>query len=232
MTRERKSVVEAMLMVLFFVFIGAAEPAAGQTTTDDRVWTAVSVQGRLGTDSPWRWTSESLVRARDGASRLDLLAEQVMVTRNLTRQSGVGIGYAYLRGFPDAGSLREHRFVQQYTLSRGVNLRASLRSRIEERFVTGHQAMLLRVRQQVRVTWPLAARGGLQGVASDELYVKAGSTALTSPGLDSNHVFMGVRRRMTARSAMEIGYLNVYSQMGPNRHLRSHVMLATLAVGL
>ena len=232
MTRERNSVAEAMLMVLFFVFIGAAAPAAGQTVTDERVWMAVSVQGQLGTDSPWRWTSDWLVRARDGAGTLDFLAEQVMVTRDLTRQSGVGIGYAYGAGFPEAGSLREHLFVQQYTWSRGVNRRVALRSRLEERFVTGHPAMLLRVRQQVRVTWPLAARGGLQGVASDELFVQAGSTALTSPGLDSNHVFLGVGRTLTARSAMEIGYVNMYSRLGPNRRLCGHVMSATLAVSL
>jgi hypothetical protein len=232
MTHERNSVVEAVLMVLFFVFIGAAVPAAGQTPTDERVWTAVSVQGRLGIDSPWRWTSDSLVRARDGAGTLDFLAERVVVTRDLTRQSGVGIGYAYGAGFPDAGSIREHRFVQQYTWSGGVNRRASLRSRLEERFVTNHHAMLLRVRQQVRVTWPLAARGGLQGVASEELFVQASSTSLTAPGFDSNRVFVGVGRKLTARSAVEIGYLNVYSRMGSNRHLRSHIMSATLTVSL
>jgi len=231
MTRKRKSVVEAMLMVLSFVFIGAAAPVAGQTPTDGGVWTTVSVQGRLGADSPWRWTSDSMVRARDGAGTLDFLAEQVTVTRDLTRQSGVGVGYAYAAGFPDGDSLREHRFVQQYTWGRGVYRRVSLRSRLEERFVTNHP-MLLRVRQQVRVTWPLAPRGRLQAVVSEEVFVQAGAASLTSPGLDSNRAFMGVGRRLTARSAMEIGYLNVYSRMGPNRHLRSHVMSATLAVGL
>jgi hypothetical protein len=220
-----------MLVVLFFVLIGAAAPAAGQTMTDERVWTGVSVQGRLGTDSPWRWTSDSLVRARDGAGTLDFLAEWVTVTRELTRQSGVGIGYAYAAGFTDAGSLREHRLVQQYTWSRGGHRRASLKTRLEERFVTNHHAML-RARQQVRVTWPLAARAGLQAVLSEELLVQAGVTALTSPGLDSNRVFAGVRRTVTARSAMEIGYMNVYARMGTNRRLRSHVMSATLAVGL
>ena len=232
MNREQqKTVVAAMLMLPLFVFIGAAEPALGQTTTDERVWTAVSVQGRVGTDSPWRWTSESLVRSRDGGSTLDFLAEQVMVTRSLTRQTAVGIGYAYLWAFPQNGSLREHRFVQQYTWTHGVNLRTSVRSRVEERFVTGHPA-LLRARQQVRLTWPLAARGALQAVASEELFLQTGFTALTPPGLDSNHVFVGVRRTLTRRSAMEIGYVNVYTRTGPNRHLRSHVMSATLAVGL
>ena len=115
-----------------------------------------------------------------------------MVTRDLTRRSSAGIGYAYGAGFPDAGSLREHRFVQQYAWSGGASRRVSLRSRMEERFVTGHDAMLLRVRQQVRVTWPLAATGRAAGSGSEEVFVQANSTALAPRGFDSNRVFVGV----------------------------------------
>lgn len=231
MTHELSSGLKKMLTVLFFVFIAAAAPAAGQTATDERVWTTVTVQGRLGADSRWRWTSDSLVRSRDGAGTLDFLAERVMLTRDLTRQSGVGIGYAYGAGFPDGGSLREHRFVQQYTWGRGVKPRAALKSRLEERFIT-NRAMLLRLRQQARVTWPLASGGRLQVVASEELFVQASATSLTSPGIDSNRVFAGIGRTLTPRSAMEIGYLNLYSRTGPTRRLRSHIMSAALTVRL
>lgn len=213
--------------------VGLAAPAAGQTAPDVRVWTTVSVQGRVATDSPWRWSSDSLVRARDGAGTLDFVAERIMVTRDVARRSSVGVGYAHGQGFTDAGSLREHRFVQQYAWSRGsVSRRLSLKTRVEERFVTGQDAMLLRVRQQVRITWPLLPRQGLLGVATEELFVRANSTKLTRRGFDSNRVFVGVARPLTPRSSMEIGYLHVLSRSASGAYRRSHVMSATLAVGL
>jgi Protein of unknown function (DUF2490) len=223
----------AAAIVLCLAAAGLAAPAAGQTAPDVRTWTAVSVQGRAATNSPWRWTSDSLVRARDGAGTLDFLAERVMVTRDVARRSSVGVGYAYGEGFPDAGSLREHRFVQQYAWSgNGVGRRLSLRTRVEERFVTGQDAMLLRVRQQARITWPLRPRQRLRGVASEELFVRANSPKLTPRGFDSNRVFVGVARSLTPRSSVEIGYLNVLWRSASGDYRRSHVMSATLAVGL
>jgi len=219
-----------MAAVLFFAALDAAAPAAAQTETDQRAWTAVSVQGRVSAGSPWRWASDSLVRARDGAGTLDLLAERVIVTRDLTWRSSAGIGYAYGAGFPDGGSLREHRFVQQYAWSTGVTWGVSLKSRLEERVITGQDAVQFRVRQQVRVTWPLVARRGLLGVASEELLVRTNSTASAPRGVDSNRMSLGVRRTLTPRTGVEMAYVNVYWRDTQDRRRRSHVMSATLAV--
>jgi len=51
------------------------------------------------------------------------------------------------------------QFVQQYIWKAGVARSVvSFRSRVEERFVSGYDGMLIRMRQQVRVSWPLAGR--------------------------------------------------------------------------
>jgi hypothetical protein len=218
--------------VLFVLALGVPVPVAAQTEPEPRVWTALSVQGRMGSDSPWRWAADSLVRTRNGAGTMDFVAEWVSVSRDLTGRSSAGIGYAYGAGFPDAGSVREHRFVQQYTWSTGGTWRVSFRSRLEERFVTGHGAVLIRMRQQVRATWPLATRGRLRGVVSEEVLVKANSTARTARGFDSNRVFVGIARPVTAQSGMEVGYVNVYWPGGASGRRRSHVLSATLVVSL
>jgi hypothetical protein len=192
---------------------------------------AVSVQGRGG-DSPWRWAADSLVRTRNGAGTMDFMGEWVSVSRDLTRRSAAGVGYAFGAEFPDAGFLREHRFGQQYTWRADVAGRVSFRTQLEERFVSGHDAMLVRVRQRVRATWPLTARGTLRGVVSEEVFVKANSTMRAARGFDSNEVFVGIRRKVTARSGVEIGYENVYSPGAPSHKRRSHVMAATLVVSL
>ena len=216
----------AMLMAL-----GAEAPAAAQPDTEPRIWTNVQTQGRIATGSSWRWISDSIVRTREGAGTLDFVAERVVVTRQLTSHSGIGVGYAYGAGFPDAGSVREHRFDQQYAWSGGVRPRISFRSRIEERFITGQDAMSLRARQQVRVTWPLVTRNGLHGVASNELFVQASSARPASWGFDSNQLFVGVARTLSPRQTFEVGYMNVRAHTaGGNR--TSHVMSITLLVAL
>jgi Protein of unknown function (DUF2490) len=219
-----------MALLIVIVALGGAAPAAAQVETDMRVWTAASVQGRVGAEAPWRWVSDSLVRTRNGAGKLDFLAERVMVTRDLTRRANAGIGYAFGAGFPDAGSLREHRLIQQYAWSGGAGPRVSLKSRLEERFLTGHPAMRLRLREQVRVTWPLA--GGLQGVVSDEVFLQVNSTAQAPRGFESNRVFVGVGRRLTGRSMLEFGYMNVISRGAARLNQHSHIMSATWVVSL
>ena len=197
--------------MLLLIAIGLAAPATGQTVTDERIWTALTAQGRLS--SSWRWTSDVLVRSRDGARTIDFVAERVLVSRDLTRNSSAGFGYAYGAGFPDEGSsVREHRLVQQYVWS-GWTRVLSLKSRVEERFIEGNSGMLVRVRQQVRVCWPIGTGGRLALVASEELLVHANSTARSPRGFDSNRVFAGIRRAVTTRSSVEIGYGNLYTYL-------------------
>lgn len=229
MTRRRVGGRNAMPVVWLLMAFGAAAPAAGQSGAEPRIWTNVSTQGRFGADSPWKWSFDSIVRTRDGAGSLDFLYEGVMVSRDLTGRSGAGFGYAYAVGFFAAGSLGEHRFIQQYAWSGGAHRRVSLRTRVEERFISGHDTPLLRVRQQVRVTWPLAGRGRLQAVAAEELLVQ-GTTTPSTWGFDSNRMFVGVSRTLTPRSRVEVGYLNVCSRGGPRSSPQSHAMSVTLQV--
>jgi len=219
-----------MNAVLFFLALAAAAPAAAQTETVPRVWMEVSVQGRMGSDSPWRWAVDSLVRTRNGASTMDVIGEWFSVNRDLTQTSGVGIGYAFVAGFPHVGFSREHRFVQQYRWRADLAGRVSFRTQLEERFVSGDNAMAVRVRERFRSTWPLAPRRTLRGVVWDEVFVKVNSTARTNRGFDSNQLFVGIGHKVIARSSVEIGYLNVYSPGAPSGARHSHVMAATLVV--
>ena len=219
--------------VLFFVALGVSVPASAQTEAEPRLWTAVSLQGRVGSDSPWRWAADSLVRTRNGAGTMDFMAEWFTVSRDVTRRASVGIGYAYGAGFPDSGPVREHRFVQQYTWNAGVARSVvSFRTRVEERFLSGHGATLIRVGQQVRATWPLAAKRTLRGVVSGEVFFRANSTVRAARGFDNSRVFVGIGRKVTERNRIEVGYVNVYSPGASSRKQCSHVLSATLVVSM
>ena len=226
----RNEVIRTTEVLLCLVGLAAATPAAAQTDIDRRVWTAVSVQGQMG--AKWRWSSDSLVRATDGAGTLDIVGERVTVTRSITSHSSAGLGYAWAAGVFHGRFLQEHRIVEQYTWSGQGRVRVSLRSRLEESFLTGDDVMRLRVRQRVRVVWPLMTKGRLQGVASEELFLQGSDTTRLPRDMDSNEAFVGVARRLTPRSGLEIGYMGFYSKDGYRGHHRSHVLSAILGVSL
>ena len=230
MAAQSSPPMSARLLLMGLMSLGVAGPAMAQTTTDEGVWATVSMQGRVSADSAWRWAADTLVRSRDGAATIDFLAEGITATRGVTRRTSVGAGYLYAAGFPDSGPLFEHRLVQQLAWTSGGRTVVSFKTRFEERFVTGRDAML-RVRPQARVVWPLASRGRLQGVVSEELLVQSDARAFAF-GLDSNRLFAGIGRRLTPRSAVEIGYLNVYSRHRSNRSQRSHVMSIAVSTAL
>jgi Protein of unknown function (DUF2490) len=232
MTRKHNGAVAAILAVTLLASLGAPVTATGQTAADASVWTAASLRGRVSADGAWRWTADSLVQSRDGVQTLDSGLGLVTITRDVSPRVGVGFGYGFGAGFPDSGALLEHRFTQQVTWSSGLRTRLSVRSVVEERFMAGRDSMLLRARQQVRLVWPLADRGRLRGIVSEEVLVQADSRALTSPRLNGNRVFVGIGRTLTPRSTMEVGYLDAYSIAGSNRRQHSHVLWASLAVSL
>ena len=219
----------AAMQVLLLVGAGAAAPAAAQGEIDRRGWTAVSVQGQPG--GAWRWTSDSLVRATDGGA-LDIVGERVTVTRSITPQSSAGLGYAWAAGVFRGRLLQEHKLVEQYTWTGQGRVRVSLRSRLEESFLTGDAGMRLRARQRVRVVWPLIKKDRLQGVVSDELFLQSTDRTRLPRGMDGNEAFIGVAQRMTPRSGFEVGYLSFYSKDGYRGHHRSHVLSAILGVSL
>jgi hypothetical protein len=212
--------------------LAAAAPAAGQTAVNEGVWTAVSLGGKVSADSAWRWTADSLVQSRDGARTLDLALEHVMVTREMGQRVSIGFGYAVSAGFRNGGTLVEHRLTQLASWSGGVRRRVSLRSALEERFIAGRGAMLLRAREQVRVVWPIGAQHRLWGIFSEEVLVQADAGALRSLRLDGHRSFAGIGRRLTPGSAIEIGYLHAYATGGPNRRQTSHVLSASFTMSL
>src|SRR5262245_54894772 len=98
MTRMQSGGANAVRAALSVLALMVGVPAAAQTDSELRVWTAVSVRGQVSADSPWRWTADSLVRTRGGAGSIDFLGEWVSVSRDLTRRSSVGVGYIYCAG--------------------------------------------------------------------------------------------------------------------------------------
>jgi hypothetical protein len=233
MTRERWDGRRAVFALVLTVALSGAAPAlaqtpCAQTQSDEAVWTAVSMRGQLTETGSWRWSADTLARSRDGVNTLDFLFEYVMVTRGVGEHATVGFAYAFGAGFLETGTLLEHRAAQQLTWAYGRRTRVSLRNLLEERFISGRDSVLLRAREQVKAAWPLRSRLRLTGIVADEVLVQANARRVSTAALDGNRLFVGVGRRLTPRSAVEVGYLNVLAR-GSHGDRRSHVLSLSLA---
>jgi hypothetical protein len=210
-----------------------APAALAQTVVDTRLWTTIGAQGRMGSTSPWQWSADTLVRLRDGVRTLDVAGERVMLSRGLTKRSSVGAGYGFTTTFPDEDdAVREHRFIEQYAWStRWRRSTLSFRTRLEQRLIEGNDRTMIRIREQVRITRPVATKLALTLVVWDEYFAYANTTSRARRGFDSNRAFAGLRHAIASNATLEIGYLNLFirGQRGSRDRL-SHIGSATVGL--
>ena len=214
------------------LMLGLAAPVPAQTVTDGRVWTGFAAQGSTGTGSAGRWFVDSQFRLRDGVETVDLVSLRGTLARDLPSGFSVGGGYGLAAGFPSGGGTQvEHRLHQQLVWSPRLAAGSlALRARFEERFLDGDDRAALRVRQAVRFTRPLSASGRLSLVIADEVMAHLGTTSRVRRGFDQHRVFAGIRRSVTPRTAIEIGYVNQYLRTSGTSSRMSHVLQAGLSV--
>ena len=215
----------AVLAALIIVSAGAGvftpAPAVAQITTDERVWTNLSLQERQGTESPWRWSAEFSLRTRQGVEEVDVFVMRGLMGYDLTDRSSASVGFGLIPSFPTTGgTLLEKRLFEQYLWS-GHSLGGSLalRTRFEQRWAEANSGLVWRLRQQVRYTRPMAPGSRYFLIGSEEILVHANETSRYVQGLEQNRAFGGIARTISERVRIEIGYLNQFSRSmsGPNR---------------
>jgi hypothetical protein len=207
-------------------------PAAAQVITDGRLWTNLGVQERQGTDSPWRWAGEFVLRTRDGVDELDVVVGRGMLGYDLTVRSSAWTGFAVVPSFPaTGGTLIEKRLFEQYLWSgHGLGGSLAFRTRLEQRWAEGNSGLAWRVRQQMRYVRPISPGSHYSLVATEEIIAHVNDTTRYDRGFDQNRVFGGISRTVNAKVRFEAGYLNHYqhSLAGPNR--LNHILSVTTAM--
>ena len=188
-------------------------PASAQTVTDERIWFVLTLQEQGSDASPWRWSTDFILRGRDGASDLDTLSFRPTLLYALNGQSTLGGGYVIAATFPaSGGTTTEHRAFGQYAWSgRPGGTSLSYRARLEARFIEGNNAAAARLRNQIRASRPIRAGSRLSLVASDELFLHLNDTARNARGIDQNRAFAGLALAVGRAGRVEAGYLNQFS---------------------
>lgn len=214
------------LALALVLLLGGAASTTAQVVSDERLWVNVTVQERAGTESPWRWYMEFGGRTRNDLNTLDQTVLRPAIGYDLTRRSTVWAGYVHLSNHPPGGGvISDHRAWQQYVWAHpalGGTFQA--RSRLEERWIEGADAVAWRIRQQVRMNLPVSTRAGLTLSGWEELLVHANNTSRTVRGIDQNRFYGGLGVAVGRHARVEAGYMNQAVHVPAGLDRRNHVL--------
>lgn len=136
-------------------------------------------------------------------------------------------GYGYTPVYdPDRD---ENRVFEQSQYERTIGpFRASHRARLEQRFLEHESEASWRLRNQVRLAYPLPRWPSWSLVLADELFVNLNSVdGGPESGFDQNRLFLGVSHQLTPHVRVEVDYLNqaVHRSPGKEDILRHNAVL-------
>jgi hypothetical protein len=206
--------------------------AAAQRVVDQRLWSNVTLQERSGTESPWRWASDLSLRTRSGLGELDVFVGRLTIGYDVSDHAVIAGGYFAAPTFLSGGgtSLEQRAFQQLQWAGAAGGVSLSTRTRLEQRFVDGNSGPGWRLRQQVRLSRPIATGRRFSLVASEEFFLHANETTRWERGFDQNRVFIGLGTTISPTVRLETGYLNQlqHARNAPGR--MNHVLSATAIV--
>jgi hypothetical protein len=97
------------------------------------------------------------------------------------------------------------------------------RTRFEQRF-TRNPDVSYRLRQMVRMAYPLDFAPGFMLVGWEELFLNVNSTGAITAGFDQNRVFAGIGYAIDENIRAEAGYMNQYIYRDTTEDLMTHVL--------
>ena len=214
-----------------------AWPARAELDHQGGGWLVTSGSGSLESVSPrlsrLRWWFDFQARFFDSTDGLGQTVVRPGLGWSVTENTSVWLGYAWIRNYPPNRShIDENRIWQQF-LWNGTFGRWSFqsRTRLEQRFVQTGSDVGWRIRQFVKVLYPLLDSDRLRFAASEEIFIEFNSTDWgADAGIDQNRLFLGFNVPLNAapRIQAEFGYLNQYLAPSSRRRQMNHLGVVSL----
>lgn len=184
-------------------------------------WANVVVNGKFGKSSPWLYYGDLSLRTTETGRPFPPSGQGYQVSAVVTHDAigyrfyenqSVHIGYAFQYAQPPLSRIptNENRAWEQYTFVTATPIgNFQSRSRLEQRTVNIGTGTGVRVREMLKLSYPLTDKWSLIG--SDELFVNL-NTVDWGPvaGFDQNRVFVGFGYTFDSTFRTEIGYMNQY----------------------
>jgi hypothetical protein len=183
-------------------------------------WANLMVNGKFGKDSPWLYYGDVSLRTTETGRPFPPSGQGYQVSAVVTHDAigyrfdehnSVHVGYAFQYSAPPLAKqfTNENRAWEQYTYSTPTDLgNFQSRSRLEQRTVNIGTGTGVRLREMLKLSYPLNEKWSLIG--SDEIFLNL-NTVDWGPvaGLDQNRVFVGVGYKFDPVFRTEIGYMNL-----------------------
>lgn len=205
----------------------ASDPPLRQ---DFQTWTNITATGSLGAIGPalakYRYWLEGQGRFGNDSTTLSQGILRPGLGYSLADDLSVWLGYAWIPTMEPftAVDFNENRIWQQLLWTPRTSLGPiTSRTRLEQRF-TRAPDVSVRLRQMVRLAYPLDAVPGLLLVGWEELFLNLNSTGTIVAGFDQNRVFLGLGYTIDENMRTEIGYMNQYIYRDTTQNLMSHVL--------
>lgn len=226
------------LAALVSIALPVRAAAQGSTqvpdTQDLQLWAQVVATVSLSEN--WRLHLEGQPRWADNMSELDQVIVRTAIGRRLNPRVTVWGGYAFVPRTRGAGTQYEQRAWEQLsaTFPDAGRWTPSLRLRLEQRFLEGWEDASHRLRVMGRAVRPLDAdKTWSLAFWNESMFTLDETDAGPAQGVDQNRVFAGVIRKLSAKAALETGYVWQTSDPpgdAPRRH--THIAFVWLNLTL
>lgn len=188
--------------------VSLVSPAALAAEDDANVWLAQTATINAGGKTVI-WL-EAQQRFTQDASRLGQVLLRPAIGYKLDDTTTAYIGYAHVFTNPEGpAETTEHRLFQQVSFrlaGDGKGLTLTGRTRLEQRWLEERPGTGWRLRQQLRLTAPLA--GKVRAVAWTEPFIGLNQTAFQREGIGLWRNFAGLSVPLGKGLVLEPGYLN------------------------
>ena len=196
-------------------------------------WGAIALTGPVklgGKNTRWQWYADAQARYLDTDPGIRQALIRPALGYAVSKDLSLWAGYAW-RHLDASGreSLDEHRLWQDINWTTPVRSQSklNLRSRIEQRWISGFNDVGWRFRQLVKLQRSLTANPDISAIISNDLFISLNDTDWNQrSGFDQNRFFVGAAIRIGARTFVQAGYLNQYLDRPQGNSLMAHIAQA------
>jgi hypothetical protein len=213
------------------------QPASAEVESDHGAWLMLLGQGTFESAHPRMsrllWWIDLHGRFFDATDGYGQSIVRPALGWAFTDRVAAHVGYGWIRDSPAAGADRdEHRIFQQLIWKPKIaGIATQSRTRLEQRFVETGNDIGWRLRQFIKLTWPVPGIERLALAAYDEVFFALNDTDWgANAGFDQNRFFVGPQWRFDSKGRVkgEIGYLNRYSRRQGRPDVLDHLVSVNL----
>jgi hypothetical protein len=209
--------------------------ASSLAESDWHTWGAVVTTGNfLSPTTGMDFWMEGQGRFNDDTSRFNQGIVRAALGYRLTPRTTIWAGYGFIPNNPRnrREKMIEHRAWQQLTWRaedpiHGFSL--STRTRLEQRTIESFDDLGWRLRQFVKLTYPLPISELLYLSFWDELFLNVDDTDWgAKSGVDQNRIFGGLGIRIASQTKFEIGYMHQFVKRERRDDGHNHILSFTV----